>query len=854
VRRIGILLAGLLGAAPLPADDEKSSLRFETHVRPLLKTHCFHCHGESSEKPKGKLDVRLARLLVKGGKSGPAVVPGKRDQSPLYKRLAEGEMPPEDAAKRPTPKEIELIGRWIDEGALTARPEPEAVPDPEEPTPEERAFWSFQPIRRPAVPDVDDGGRARTTIDRFLLAALAPKKLTFSRDADRLTLLRRATVDLTGLPPTPDEIAAFLADKAPDAVDRLVDRLLASPRYGERWGRHWLDVAGYADSEGYDEKDVERKWSWRFRDYVIRSFDADKPFDRFVQEQLAGDELLPPPYANLTAEQIELLAATGFLRMAPDGTGSKDAEALVARNAVMADTLKIVSTGLLGLTVGCAQCHNHRYDPIPQKDYYRLRAIFEPALNCQDWRTPTQRLVSLLTDAERKQSARIEAEAVAIDREREKKQAEYIAATLEMELAKIPDEMREALRWVAATPSAERTAMQKALLKEYPSVNVSPSSLYLYDATAADELKKIADRAAQTRATKPAEEFVHALTEVPGKIPATRLFHRGDPAQPQDTVAPGGLTVLSISSPARIPARDPSLPTTGRRLAFARWLTGGTHPLTARVLVNRVWMHHFGRGLVGTPADFGALGERPSHPELLDWLADDFMSHGWRLKRIHKMILTSTAYRQSSRRDPRGESVDPDNRLLWRMNVRRLEAEAIRDSMLAVAGNLNVKMFGPPVPVMADEVGQFVVGKENLDGEGKVGPPLPLNGEEFRRSIYVQARRSRPLSMMETFDAPEMEPNCESRSFSTVAPQALLLMNNQFVLSQADAFARRVKKDAGDDIAAQVARAWQLAFSRPASAVEAKEAAAFLTKTGTPQGLTRFCQALLSANEFLYVD
>jgi hypothetical protein len=846
-----MLLAALLWAAfPLPADDEKATVAFETHVRPLLKTHCFHCHGESSDKPKGKLDVRLARLLLQGGKTGPAVVPGKRDQSPLYKRLATGEMPPEEAAKRPTPKEIELIGRWIDQGALTARPEPETVPHPDEPTPEERAFWSFQPIRRPPVPAVDDP-RARTAIDRFLLAAMAPKKLSFSRDADRLTLLRRATFDLTGLPPTPDETAAFLADDAPDAYDRLIDRLLASPRYGERWGRHWLDVAGYADSEGYDERDAERKWGWRFRDYVIRSFNADKPFDRFVQEQLAGDELLRPPYANLGPEQIEVLAATGFLRMAPDGTGSKDADQVVARNAVVADTLKIVSTGLLGLTVGCAQCHNHRYDPIPQKDYYRIRAIFEPALDCGEWRTPTQRLVSLLTDAQRKQSAKIEAEAVAVDRERDQKQAEYIAATIEKELAKVPDEMREALRWVAETPSKDRTPLQKALLKDYPSVNVSPFSLYLYDAKAADDLKKIADRAATIRATKPSEEFVHALTEVPGKVPETRLFHRGDPAQPKESVAPGGLTVLPS---AQIAARDPSLSTTGRRLAFARWLTSGSHPLTARVLVNRAWMHHFGRGLVGTPADFGVLGERPTHPELLDWLADDFMSHGWRLKRIHKMILTSTAYRQSSRREARGESIDPDNRLLWRMNVRRLEAESIRDSMLAVAGNLNIKMFGVPVPVMADEVGQFVVGKENLDGEGKVGAPIPLNGDEFRRSIYVQARRSRPLSMMETFDAPEMEPNCESRSFSTVAPQALLLMNNQFVLGQADQFARRIRKEAGEDPSAQAARGWLLAFSRPASDAETKEAVAFLVKMASPQALTRFCQALLSANEFLYVD
>ncbi len=847
VRPPALVALLLLGAIPpATADDgKKPALTYEVHVRPILKTHCFHCHGESGQKPKGKLDVRLRRLLVQGGKSGPAVVPGRKEGSPLYRRLVEGEMPPEEAAKRPTKAEIDLIGRWIDQGASTARAEPETVPHPDDPTPEERAFWSFQPIRRPALP-----GGAGHPIDRFLLAALNPKGLGFSPEADRLTLLRRAHFDLTGLPPTPDETASFLADEAPDAYDRLLDRLLASPRYGERWGRHWLDVAGFADSEGYDERDVERKWAWRYRDYVVRSLNADKPFDRFIVEQIAGDELAKPPYANLGPEAVELLTATGFLRMAPDGTGAANAEQTVARNQVVADTIKIVTTGLLGLTVGCAQCHNHRYDPIPQVDYYRLRAVFEPAFDCKDWRTPEQRKVSLATDADRKRAAEIEAEAAAVDRERLQKQAEYIAATVEKELAKVPEELREALRWVQQTPSRERTALQKELLKEHPSVNVSPGSLYLYNPKAAEDLKKIAARAAGIRAKKPAEEFLQALTETPGKIPETRLFHRGDPNQPKEAVPPGVLRVLG----GEIAVKDPSTATSGRRLAFARWLTDGKNPLTARVLVNRAWMHHFGRGIVATPGDFGRLGEPPTHPELLDWLAGEFMAGGWKLKRIHKLVMTSAAYRQSSRRTPRGEAADPENRLLWRMNVRRLEAEAIRDSMLATGGNLNVKMFGPPVPVMADEVGQYVVGKENLDGEGKVGPPIPLHGEEFRRSVYVLARRSRPLSMLEAFDAPEMEPNCEARSFSTVAPQALMLMNNGFVLAQAEQFAKRVRREAGDDAALRIDRAWRLAYARGPRTEEAKEAMEFLSKTAGPAALTRFCQALLSSNEFLYVD
>ena len=851
MRSLLVLLVTLVGTASAVPDDDPSSLTFEARIRPLLKTHCFQCHGEQHDgKPKGKLDVRLRHLLVKGGRSGPAIVAGRRGESLLYQNLVKGEMPPEDVTKRPTKQEIELIGRWIDLGAVTAREEPETPAAG--PTAEELAFWSFRPVRSVEPPAVD--GRARTPIDRFLLAALAPKGLGFSPDADKITLIRRATFTLTGLPPRPDDVAAFLADEAPDAYERLVDRLLASTAYGERWGRHWLDVAGYADSEGYDERDAERKWAWRFRDYVIRSFNADKPFDRFLQEQIAGDELLKPPYTNLKPDEIDTLVATGFLRMGPDGTGSPNAEQVVARNQVVGDTIKIVSTGVLGLTVGCAQCHNHRYDPITQVDYYRMRAVFEPAYAGGEWRTPAQRLVSLYTDADRKKAAEIEAQAVAVDREREQKQAEFIAATIEKELAKVPDEYREALRWVATTPAKERSTLQKELLKEHPSVNVSASSLYLYNQKAADELKKIADRAAQIRGTKPAEEYLHVLTEVPGKLPETRLFHRGDPAQPKQVVPPGTLSVLGA---APIAPRDPSLPTSGRRLAFAKWLTDGNHPLTARVLVNRMWMHHFGRGIVGTPGDFGALGERPSHPELLDWLAAEVVRQGWRLKPIHRMILTSTAYRQSSRRTAKGEAADPDNRLLWRMNIHRMEAESIRDSMLAVAGNLNAKMFGPPVPVMADEVGQIVVGRENLDGEGKVDKPIPLNGDEFRRSLYVQVRRSKILSMLECFDVPVMEPNCEARSFSTVAPQALLLMNNTFVLAQSEQFAKRVRTHAGDDAAARVALAWKLAFSRSPSEHEVKDGVAFLNKMASDKkdaALTRFCQALLSSNEFLYVD
>lgn len=869
-------VALLLAFSGSVAAAEPAAPSFEKDVRPILKAYCFDCHGEE-EKPKGKLDVRLRHLIVKGGKSGPGLVPGKRADSLLMQRLEKGEMPP--GKKKLTAAQVELIGRWVQAGAPTLRPEP-ATAREHDFTLEEQQFWAFQPVRSPASPKVAHTERVATPVDAFLLARLEALGLGYAAEATPRALLRRATFDLTGLPPTPEETATFLADTAPDAYERLLDRLLASPRYGERWGRHWLDIAGYADSEGYTAEDTVRPDAFKYRDYVIRSINADKPWDLFIQEQLAGDEMVRPPYQNLSPDAIDKLTATGFLRMAPDGTASGVDQA-IARNQVMADTLKIVSTSLLGLSVACAQCHSHKYDPIPQSDYYRLRAIFEPALDWKNWRTPPARRVSLYTDADRKKAQDIEAEAAKIDAERLKKQEEYIQRTFDKEVAKLAENLREPARQARQTPAMKRTPEQVKILKDYPSLNVSAGSLYLYDHKAAEDLKQYAAKAAAIRATKPVEEHLRALTEVPGTLPVTYLFNRGDHAQPKQALPPGDLTILDRAHIVKIAAKDSSLATSGRRLAFARSLTDGKHPLTARVLVNRVWMNHFGRGIVASPGDFGILGERPTHPELLDWLAHDFMAGGWRMKRLHKTIMLSSAYRQASSaeigarsaerktalRDPR--SVDPDNRLLWRMPVRRLEAEAIRDSILAVSGKLNVRMFGPPVPVMEDEVGQFVVGIENKNGENRPGAIIPLNGEEFRRSVYVQVRRSRPLAMLDTFDAPTLDPNCEARSASTVAPQSLLFMNNDFVLTHASHMAERVQREAVTDLRAQVTLAWRLAYASEPSDAEVKEAVGFLTAeaeqfraklegdkapSANQRALACFCQALLSSNRFLYVD
>src|SRR5579884_1251185 len=399
----------LTAAPPAVADD--TEVTFEQHVRPIFKVYCLDCHG-GGEKVKGKLDLRLRRFAVRGGKSGPALLPGDAASSRLLKRLKAGEMPPGE--KKVPAEQIAVLERWIAAGAPARRDEPATLPPGIDITPEERAYWFYQPIRRVEPPQFPAADRVRTPIDAFVLAKLRAGGLSFNADADRRTLLRRASLDLIGLPPTQREIDQFLADPSENAYERMIDRLLASPHYGERWGQHWLDVVGYADSNGDGAQDTPRPYAWKYRDYVIRSLNADKPLDRFLIEQLAGDELVPRPWTNLKPEQIKLLTATGFLRTAPDGTssgGSAEAQQQVA------DTLKIVSSSLLGLTVGCAQCHDHKYDPIPQADYYRLRAVFEPAFDPAHFRRPAQRLVSLYSEADRARAAAVEAEAAKMQKD-----------------------------------------------------------------------------------------------------------------------------------------------------------------------------------------------------------------------------------------------------------------------------------------------------------------------------------------------------------------------------------------------------------------------------------------------------
>ncbi len=812
---------------------------FETDVRPIFKAYCLDCHG-AGEKMPGGLDLRLKRFAESGGKTGPAFTAKDAAKSLMIERMKSGEMPPGE--KKVPPAQIAVIEKWIAAGAPTLREEPATLPPGLGITAEERAHWFYQPLVRPPVPEIRNSkSEIRNEIDAFVLAKLRERGLDFAPDADRATLARRATFDLTGLPPTQKELDEFLADSSPDAYEKLLDRLLASPAYGERWGRHWLDAAGHSDSDGDGTVDTPRPHAWRYRDYVIRALSADRPLDRFVIEQLAGDELVPRPWTNLKPDQIELLSATGFLRTAPE---SADPEQVVT------DTIKIVTSSLLGSSVACAQCHDHRYDPIPQRDYYQLRAVFEPALDPAQWRRPPGRRVSLFTDADRAKAAAIDAEAGKMQTDHDAKMKAAVRAAFEKEIGKFPEAERAKLKAAFDAPADKRTEEQKKLVAANPKLNVTPGVLYQFDMKVDAELKAMQAKIGAKRAERPVEEFVAVLAEVPGRMPATKLFHRGDARQPKGPdLAPADLMIAATEGKRyELPAGDPKAPTSGRRLAWAKHLVNGTHPLFNRVQANRLWLHHFGRGIVDTPGEFGKLGQLPTHPELLDWLATEFPRRGWSLKAMHKLMMTSTVYRQSSTRT----GSTGDGALYSRFPLRRLEAEAVRDRMLAVAGRLDRTPFGPPVMAVEDATST-----------------VDVPDDKPRRSIYLQARRSKPVAFLTTFDAPAADLNCERRQSTTSAPQSLTLLNGDFVRKQAGHLAARVLRETTDvkmdaDFARRVTTAWRLAYLRAPAADELKLGAAFLrdqslvlrgrAKDPDLAALVNLCQQLLASNEFLHVD
>ena len=845
------LFAALLVSAVASASASEP-LTFEQHVRPILKAQCFHCHGEEAE-PEGGLDVRLVRLMHSGGESGAAIVPGNADSSLLWQRIAANEMPA--GAKKLSAEQKAVIRRWIDDGARTARAEPENVADARFSF-EELSHWAWQPVSSPSIPDV---AGINHPIDAFLAQKLREQNLSFSPRADRTLLIRRLAFDLLGLPPTREQVEQFIDDKDPDAWTRLVDRFLASPQYGVRWGRHWLDVAGYAETNGAENSDTPRPHAWRYRDYVIDAFNANMPIDRFFLEQVAGDELIETDVDPRNEQHQKLLTATGFLRMAPDRTQSSNTRE--ERNNTVAEAVKVISSAMLGLTVGCAQCHDHKYDPIAIDDYYAFRAIFDPVFPLDQWQQPSSRLLDCTSDEVRAAGKTIDEECGRRLEDINRRKKELAEQIFEARVADVPDADRAAT--LAAIQAEQPTEEQTRLLKLYPmvkTVSFITGFLVEYDNPAYRKFQKETADVEKFRSAKPAAHWVMTTRERPDVIPVSRVFHRGNPNSPGAEVSPQELTVLRGSRTVDIPVNEQSRSGSGRRLAWIRQLTDGTHPLAARVFVNRVWMHHFGRGIVNTPGDFGISGDRPSHAELLDWLADDFVQHGWDLKRLHRMILASTAWQQDSRRSPQTDTVDPENHLLSRMSVRRLESEAIRDGILLACGELDPKLGGPSVPVTENKEGMVVLGRRQQRDGIKTGVDnSDVRGQ--RRSAYVQVKRKLPLNMLATFDQPEMTPNCAQRRTTTVATQSLWFLNDESIVQNSNQLAKQLVETSTsvderiDDLFLRLFAASPTESERQLC-IEflARQQREFVDAEGPlEQSLATLCQTLFASNRFLYV-
>jgi len=861
-------------AAERPAQEPQ----FERDIHPLLKTYCWKCHG--GEGYAAELDFRSLPLILKGGKNGKILEPGSAETSRLYQRLAAKEMPPGDAL-RPTEAHLATIKAWIDAGA-PAKYQGGPLTDDEDPplTDDDRNWWAFKKPVLPKIPSVKNADHVRNTIDAFLLAKLEEKDLAFAPEADRVTLIRRASLDLIGLPPTPTEIDSFLADTSPDAWEKLIDGLLDSPHYGERWGRHWLDAAGYVDTTGSDNDAGIiniREGAWQYRDYIVRAFNSDKPYDQFLLEQLAGDELLDwRNAAKFTPEMKELLIATGFLRPAADTTFAPELNTADIRHQVLYDTLQTFSSNVLGLTMHCAQCHSHKFDPIAQADYYRLLAIFAPAYNVQNWKKADERFLPDVSSAEKQE---IESHNAGVDRQVAELTSQVTdirkpirQKLFDTKLALLPETIRKDTQTAIETPAEKRNEVQKYLAEKLgPAVIVKPEEI---TAALDDEGKRaVAQREQQIghlQGTRRGYGKIQALWDV-GPVPTTYLYRRGGYETPGAVAGPGIPTLLAEKLPGTFAAPGSGAATSGYRTTLARWLTHRDHPLTARVIVNRVWQHYFGRGIVSTPDNFGRSGAAPTHPELLDWLAIEFVNSGWSFKTLHRLILTSTAYRQSSRLEVRQTenarsrdqisqhpiTGDPDNLLLWRMPLRRLESEIIRDSILAVSGKLDRRIGGPPVPIKPLPDGMVVVETQNL----------PAGTSPDRRSLYLVSRRNYQPTELGVFDQPVVATNCTRRTSAAVALQSLTMLNGQFATARSEDFSRRVIAKAGSDEEKRIEMAFRLALARRPTIEEFKLSRGLLARQRerwrseagtTPEqaadrALIHVCHMLFNTNEFLYV-
>ncbi len=775
--------------AQKPAQSPSESLQhFERSVRPVLAEHCISCHGPAKQKGGLRLDTRAG--LIAGGDTGPAITPGKPTESLLVEAVHQSgdlKMPPK---KKLGANEVAAIEKWIQLGA----PWPDSVGSGAsksvarsgEITDEDRKWWAFQPVSHPSPPHIADKSWPRNPVDQFVLAKLDREKLTPAPEADKLALIRRATFDVTGLPPTPPEIDAFLADRSSDAYEKLVDRLLASSQYGERWARHWLDLVRYAESDGY-RIDQYRPNAWLYRDYVIRSLNQDKPYSRFVQEQIAGDELFPG--------DPDALTATGYLRHGIYEYNNRDARG--QWSVMLNDITDTTADVFLGLGLQCARCHNHKFDPLLQADYYRLQAFFAPLLLRDDLTAAPPAEVANY----QKSLAEWESKTFELRSQLAKLEAKYRTIAATGAINKFPDDIQEMIR----RPVDKRSPLEHQLAElAYRQVDYEYDKIDTY--LKGDDKEKVLALRKQLAAfekLKPAPlSRPLAVTDVGPNAPGVTIPKKGD-----TTIAPGFPTILD-SRPAEIHP-IPGVPnSTGRRATLANWLTRDDNPLTSRVIVNRIWQHHFGRGLAENPSDFGRLGSPPTHPELLDWLTSEFIKNGWKFKHLHRLILTSATYRQSTVHPQiaQHQLKDPDNRFYWRGSTRRLSAEQIRDSVLAVTGELDRKPGG--AGVLATEP---------------------------RRTIYTRALRNTRDPLLDVFDLPLFFSSEASRDTTTSPLQSLLLINSQTMLLRAEALAKRLERELGPSASAddQIRAAYLLAFGRQPTEEERANSREFLKKQMT---------------------
>ena len=792
---------------------------FESKIRPLLAEHCFDCHGE--QKQKGGLRLTDRASILHGGDSGPVINLNAPTESLLIEAVryqnSDFQMPPKD--KLPEAK-IRLLEHWISEGAPWPAPSNKttlrnkAFNQEFSITDKDRDYWAFKPFSRKTPPDSrPESSGIESPIDQFINQKLKDQNLQPVPRADRGTLIRRAYFDLIGLPPSYHEVQAFKHDPRDDAYERLIDQLLGRPEYGERYGRHWLDVVRFAQSNGY-ERDDEKPLAWKYRDYVIRSFNEDKPYDQFIREQIAGDELDQP--------SRDSLIATGFFRLGVWDDEPDDRRA--AEFDGLDDMLRTTSETFLGLTVGCARCHDHMFDPISQKDYYEFLAFFRniryydrPRLK---YDSPTYLPLAAPELVEEWQQTLTKIKA---DYEHEfHSQTEDLRKRLESEKrASLSEAEREALN----TPEAKRSeAQSKQAIEAQRKLQVPRDELldHLPKATR-EHLEQQFSRIQAFENTPPwdKEDYALGVREHGSQAVDTHLLIRGNAGRPSETVSPRFLEVLTQAD-APAPKVQPQKNSSGRRKSLADWISSREHPLTARVYVNRIWQHHFGKGLVATPNDFGNAGIPPSHPDLLDWLATEFVDHGWSTKHLHKVIMTSEAYRRTSSSSSHNEAIDPGNRFLWRQNLRRLEAEAIRDSILACAGTLNPEMHGRGFfPLMGSEV---------IAGGSRPGRGWGYSdeSERARRSVYTFIKRTMGVPLLEVFDYNNTEGSIGARTTTTVAPQALTLLNDEFVHQQAGNLAQELVHSPDSTPAGIIEAAFKRTLSRTPTEREIRVAQAYL--------------------------